>query len=143
VEIAGEGTFEVITVDGPNQLTLDGPLTNTATNVSYSITSRYMIWSAVASVANNSALAFSSAFPGTTGTYKLLLINNYYFQAYYDQFEELCPDERLGFVLTLRPDYAGALPVFADLPDTQTTTVTLQFDAPGDSHTSVLTEPTP
>jgi hypothetical protein len=143
IEIAGEGTFQVLTVDGPNQLTLDAPLTNTASGVSYEITGVYSTWSAVATVTSDTVLDFTSSYPGETGTYKVLLINNAYFEAYYDEFEEMCPDERLSFYMTLIPTYAGALPLLASLPDSQTTTVTVTYNAAGETKSSTLTEPTP
>ena len=141
VFITGEGTFTVLSIDSATQLTLDAPMTATGT-VSYTITGDHSIWSNVATTASNTALDFATVFPGTTGTYELLLVHNSFFEAHYDHFEEVCPDEQLTFALT----YTGVpvAPFNIDMPDTQTATVSVAFTgATGQEQTTTLTELTP
>jgi hypothetical protein len=100
---------EDYTVDRENQLTLDAPLGFTNTNVSWEVTGKLKIWSEVASVTDNSNLDFSTPFVGQTGVYVLALLDNDYKQAFYDQFEEFCPEEELEFVATLSQGYQAQL----------------------------------
>ena len=141
VEVTGEGSFVVLSVDSATQLTLDAPMAATGT-VTYTVTGDHSIWSNVATTASNTSLDFATVFPGTTGTYELLLINNAFFTAHYDHFEEVCPDEQLTFALT----YTGVpvAPFNIDMPDTQTATVSVAFTgATGQEQTTTLTELTP
>ena len=147
ISISGEGEFEVLSVDSATQLTLAAPLANTNTNVSYEITGSYATWVTVSSTTDATNLTLATVSPLNTGLYKLLLLNNFYFNVYYDRFEELCPDESVSFVATVSSAYAGGFPLAVTLPDGPTTTstqnITAPLGSPGDSVSTTLAELVP
>lgn len=128
ITVAGEGTFEIIIVDPSfDSVTLDSPMTATNVGVDWYVVGQLLIWGQVASVTNDTALVLSTAFEGTSGVYVMALLDTAYKEVFYDQFQEAVPDEELTFVATIAPAYVGALPLAIDLPDSQTTTQSLQF----------------
>ena len=140
IDISGDDVYSVAAVVDSTHLTLNAPSPLNGSGLTYTIVGAYSTWSNVTSVANDTALTLTTVFPGVTGDYKVLLINNLYFEAYYDQFEEMCPEERVSFYMTLLPSYVGALPIMTPLPDSQTTTITVTYNAAGETKTSTLTE---
>jgi len=99
IEVAGEGTFEVQSVDSDNQLTLDGPSTTTATGVAWTVTGRELTFGQVSSVNSATELEFTTAVGAASGTYALARLHNDYRTVRYDQFPENCPDEELSLSL--------------------------------------------
>lgn len=129
------------TVERENQLTLDGPLGFSNTGVAWNVTGALTVWSEVVDVASDTALTFGTPFPGLSKTYSLALLDNAYRQVFYDQFEELCPDERF----TIELEYTnGAAPGVTTVPDTNPAlTTTFNFAVIGDTYTVTLDEQTP
>lgn len=140
ITVAGEGTFEVVTVIDASNISVDGPMASTSTNVSWSNVGRLNVWGRVASVASNTSLTWAAAFAGTTGTYVLALLDNDYREAYYDSYSEACPDEEFEIVIT----YTGASPPTGPVTvPAATGTTTYNFTFTGDSYSVILTEQTP
>lgn len=140
ITVAGEGTFEVVTVTNAANISVDGPMASTATSVAWSNVGKLNTWGQVASVASNTSLTWSAAFAGTTGTYVLALLDNDYREAYYDSYSEACPDEELEIVIT----YTGVSPPTGPITVPGVTgTTTYNFTFTGDSYSVILTEQTP
>jgi len=110
IEITGEGTVEIQSVDSDNQLTLDAPMAATNVGVSWVAVGKLVTWSNVASVTNDTELLFDNInFPGPTGNYILAVLDNAYKDVFYDQFLEGCPDELLSFEATLSAGYGETI----------------------------------
>ena len=101
--------YQVQSIDSGTQITLDSPLPADATGVSWTATGKLKTWCEVAIINADDDLDVTTVFPGTTGTYKISLLDPDYRQAFYDQFVEDVPQEEVTFVADLSPGYQETL----------------------------------
>jgi hypothetical protein len=143
IDIAGEGTFEVLYIAG-DTLTLDAPLGFTNTGVSWEIQGRALTWAEVFVVNADDDLDFSVVFPGTTGTYAFFKLDPRYRYVYYDEYEEASPDESFQIILQYT-NWGGGGPYPAEQVPAAPfqTTTTFNFLNPGDTYTVTLDERVP
>jgi hypothetical protein len=101
--------YEIQSVDSATEITLDGTFADTETGVNWELTGRLLTWGTVASVSADGALVLDTAFDGTTGTYRLTLMDPDYREALYDLFTETCPEEEVTIAALLSPGHEESL----------------------------------
>jgi hypothetical protein len=139
--VSGTPESETYTIERVNQLTLDGPLGNDNTGVSWESKGQYSVWCKVASVADDLNLTLETAYPFPTPaaiTLRAGLLNNDFKNVYYDEFDEVCPDEQLCLVL----EYTnGPAPGVVTVPAAQPPlTTTFNFTTIGDTYNVCFAE---
>lgn len=140
IDIAGEGVFEVVTVQDAYNISVDGPMSASNTNVSWANTGKLKVWGRVIFVGSATTLTFSSAFTGTSGKYILALLNNDYREAFYDAFTESCPDEQF----TINIKYTGLTPPVGPVTvPAPSGTTTHTFTSTGEVYSVTLSELVP
>lgn len=137
ITITGEGDFEVITVVDASNITVDGPLTTTATSVTWYNVGKLKRWVQVTNVASNTSMTVGAVYPLATGRFVFALLDNDYKTIFYDSFTEQCPDESFEINIT----YTGASPPVGpvSVPAASGST-TYTFTSTGDTYSVTLSE---
>lgn len=104
----GADVHRILAVED-GELTLDEPPAATATGLSWIVMNEAQLRGQVDEIVDDDNLVFSEAFTGPTGDYVLSLIDLAVMNVYFDQYDERCPEEELGFVATLSVGYGQAL----------------------------------
>ncbi len=109
ITLGGTDTYEVLSVDSPTEITLDGTPAATATGVAWENVGALSVWGQVASVTDDDDLVLTTGFSGTDGDYYLSLLDTDYREAFHDTFLEQCPEEDVEVQLDLSPGYRAAI----------------------------------
>lgn len=133
--VSGAPESETYTIERVNQLTLDGPLGHDATGVAWETKGQFSAWCEIDSVTDDNNLVLSTAYPFASSpgiTLHMGLLTRNRTDVYYDQFDEMCPDEQLCLKLeyTNGPSPGSTVVPSADPPFT----TTFNFANIGDSY---------
>ena len=137
--IVGKGDFAVVTVDvAGGFLLLDNPSTVTDTNLTWFTTGSFDIWAQVTTVdGSDTFLDFTSNYPNAAAKYKMALLDVAYREAYYDQFEEACPNEYFTLNITLETAATG----LKSVPQADGSVADYNFTFTGETYSVTLDEP--
>lgn len=140
ITITGEGQFEVITVVDVSNITVDGPMTTTATSVTWYNVGKLKRWAQVTNVASDTSMTVGATYPLASGNFVVAVLDNDYKTIFYDSFTEQCPDEEFQINIT----YTGASPPVGpvNVPAAAGST-TYTFTATGDTYSVTLSELVP
>lgn len=110
VIIVDEAEYQIHEVIDANEVVLSRPVPDTGSSLRWELLEDGLdTWGEIAQVTSDTSLSFNAAFSGTTGQFKLSLMNPAYRRAFADAFIEQCPEEEVCFVATLSPGYQETL----------------------------------